>query len=98
MADITDVTKLKPELQGISDAELQRRMAELQMEADRRLVEKERKENEAKAALKNAIIDKYLEVLREMSDAKLLPAEVIAFYTNSGGNFTPHLKHKKIKV
>jgi hypothetical protein len=62
------------------------------------MAEKERKENEAKAALKNAIIDKYLDAVREMHGEKLLPEEIVAFYTNKGGIFTPHLKHKAVKA
>ncbi|NTJ46931.1 hypothetical protein G6K93_07885 [Agrobacterium rhizogenes] len=98
MAEISDVTKLRPDLQELSDNELQRRMDEFQMEVDRRQAEKDRQAKAAEAAIKNAIIDNYLNSLREMESHQLLPAEVLAVYTNAGGNFTPHLKHKKIKA
>jgi len=98
MADITDVTKLRPDLKELSDKELERRMAEFQMEVDRRQAEKDREAKAAEVGIKNAIIENYLNSLREMEAHKLLPAEVVAAYTNAGGNFTPHLKHKKIKA
>lgn len=98
MVEIKSIEALRPELQGISDKELERRMTELQMEVDRRKAEADRKAKAAEIGLKNAIIDRYLEVLAEMKTADLLPAELLTFYTNAGGHFTPHLKHKRLKV
>jgi uncharacterized small protein (DUF1192 family) len=98
MADITDVTKLRPDLKELSDKELERRMAEFQMEVDRRQAEKDLEAKAAEAGIKNAVIENYLNSLREMQTWGMLPAEVVQFYTSTAGTFVPHLRHKRIKA
>lgn len=96
MAIITDVEKLRPELKAVSDAELERRMAEL-------LMEKERREQEAKRAKVEHIVTKANEHmqaivagLRFLEEHGLLGDEVKAAHTSSSGVFTPHLRYKNV--
>lgn len=96
MAIITDVEKLRPELKGVSDAELERRMTEL-------LMEKERREQEARKAKVEHIVTKANEHmqnivagLRFLEEHGLLGDEVKAAHTSSSGVFTPHLRYKSV--
>lgn len=96
MAIITDVEKLRPELKGVSDAELERRMTEL-------LMEKERREQEARKAKVEHIVTKANEHmqnivagLRFLEEYGLLNEDVKQVYTSGSGVFVPHLKHKSV--
>lgn len=96
MAIITDVEKLRPELKSMSDNEIERRMAEL-------LMEKERREHEAKLAQVGHIVVKANEHitniiagLRYLEENKLLGDEAKAAFTSSAGVFTPHLRFKQV--
>lgn len=94
MAIITDVEKLRPELKSVSDAELERRMTEL-------LMEKERREQEAKRAKVEHIVKQandhmaaIIAGLRFLEEHSLLGEEVRAAFTSGAGVFMPHLKFK----
>ena len=96
MAIITDVEKLRPELKGVSDAELERRMTELRMEMERR-------EQEAKKAKVQHIVEKANEHmqaivagLRFLEENGLLSDDVKAAHTSTAGVFTPHLRYKAV--
>ena len=94
MAIINDVTKLRPELKDVSDNELERRMTEL-------LMEKERRDQEARKAKVEHIVTKANEHmqnivagLRFLEEHNLLGDDVKASFTSTAGVFTPHLKFK----
>lgn len=97
MMKIAPVDDVQSELKQLTDKELERQMAELQKEANRRVKAKEAEKNKADNALKNLVIDNFLKVLREMHDLKLLPEELETLYT-TGAGFQPHLRHRKLKV
>lgn len=94
MAIITDVEKLRPELKGVSDAELERRMTELLMEKERRQQEARRAQVEGIVNDANAHMQAIVAGLRYLEEHGLLAEEVKAAFTNSAGVFTPHLKFK----
>lgn len=96
MAIITDVGKLRPELKDVSDNELERRMTEL-------LMEKKRREQEARKAQVEHIVTKANEHmqaivagLRFLEEHSLLGEEVKSALTSAAGVFTPHLKFKSV--
>lgn len=96
MAIINDIEKLRPELKGVSDAELERRMTEL-------LMEKERREQEARKAKVEHIVTKANEHMQNiiaavnfLNEHGLLNEDVKQVYTSGSGVFAPHLKHKSV--
>lgn len=97
MMKIAPVDDVQSELKQLTDTELERQMAELQKEANRRVKAKEDEKIKADNVLKNLVIDNFLKVLREMHDFKLLPEELETLYT-TGAGFQPHLRHRKLKV
>lgn len=97
MMKIAPVDDVQSELKQLTDKELERQMAELQKEANRRVKAKEDEKIKADNVLKNLVIDNFLKVLREMHDLKLLPEELETLYT-TGAGFQPHLRHRKLKV
>ena len=96
MAIINDVTKLRPELKDVSDNELERRMTEL-------LMEKERRDQEARKAKVEHIVTKANEHMQNiiaavnfLNEHSLLNEDVKQVYTSGSGVFAPHLKHKSV--
>ena len=102
--EVTDVSKLRPELLNMSVAEIDRRIAELKMA-------REQKEEAEKAKARAALIEEagshiyqILESLRWLDTNKMLPESVKQFFTTSpvaDGKtpvFSPHLKFKKPRV
>jgi hypothetical protein len=95
MAVIEDVKKLKPELLELSPAEIDRRIAELQMAKDE-IKKKEDAEFRAfQAEHAGEHIDKILAGLRFLHENDFLAENVIKFFTTEKGQFMPHLKLKK---
>lgn len=94
MAIITDVDKLRPELKGVSDAELERRMTELLMEKERRQQEARRAQVEGIVNEANTHMLAIVAGLRYLEEHGLLGEEIKAAFTSSAGVFTPHLKFK----
>lgn len=102
--EVTDVSKLRPELLSMSVAEIDRRIAELKMA-------KEQKEEAEKAKARAALIeeagghiDHILESIRWLETNNMLSESVKQFFTTSptAGDkkpvFSPHLKFKKPKA
>ena len=94
MAIITDVTKLRPEFKDLSDNELERRMTELLMEKERRQQEAKRAEVEGIVKQANDHMAAIVTGLRFLEENGLLGEEVKAAFTSAAGVFTPHLKFK----
>ena len=94
MAIITDVEKLRPELKGVSDAELERRMTELLMEKERRELEARKAKVEGIVKQANDHMVAIVSGLRFLEEHNLLSDDVKASFTSTAGVFTPHLKFK----
>jgi FlaA1/EpsC-like NDP-sugar epimerase len=96
MATITDITKLRPDLEGLSDAELERGKTEYDMEIARRAHKKKQAQVAGIVDESNAAIDAIVEGLRILEKHNLLSDEAKLFYSSATGAFMPHLKHKRI--
>ena len=94
MAIINDIEKLRPELKGVSDAELERRMAELLMEKERRELEARKAKVEGIVKQANDHMAAIVSGLRFLEEHNLLSDDVKASFTSAAGVFTPHLKFK----
>ena len=98
MATITDITKLRPDLEGLSDAELERGKTEYDMEIARRAHKKKQAQVAGIVDESNAAIDAIVEGLRILEKHNLLSDEAKLFYSSATGAFMPHLKHKSINA
>ena len=96
MAIINDIEKLRPELKGVSDAELERRMTELLMEKERRDQEAKRAQVEHIVAKANEHMQNIIAAVNFLNEHSLLNEDVKQVYTSGSGVFAPHLKHKSI--
>jgi len=94
MAIINDIEKLRPELKGVSDAELERRMTELLMEKERRELEARKAKVEGIVKQANDHMAAIVSGLRFLEEHNLLSDDVKASFTSTAGVFTPHLKFK----
>lgn len=96
MVEIKDVGKLRPELLDMSRAELERRLAEIEMALQEKKLE-ERRKHVAELVMKiNAAQQAMVEGAKLLDEYGLLPEEVKAAYTASDGVMKPHLKHKPV--
>lgn len=96
MAIITDVEKLRPELEGLSDAELERGKTEYDMEIARRAQKKKQAQVAGIVDEANAAIDAIVGGLRLLEKHNLLPDEAKQFYSSATGAFMPHLRFKPV--
>lgn len=96
MAIITDVEKLRPELKGVSDAELERRMTELLMEKERRELEARKAKVEGIVKQANDHMAAIVSAVTFLNEHNLLNEDVKQVYTSGSGVFAPHLKHKAV--
>jgi len=96
MTTITDVEKLRPELKAVSDAELERRMAELLMEMQRREQEARKAQVEHIVTKANEHMQNIIAAVNFLNEHHLLNDDVKQVYTSASGVFAPHLKHKSI--
>ena len=94
MAIINDIEKLRPELKAVSDAELERRMTELLMEKERRELEARKAKVEGIVKQANDHMTAIVAGLRFLEEHSLLSDDVKASFTSTAGVFTPHLKFK----
>lgn len=93
--EVTDIQKLRPELLEISEAEIDRRITELQMAKAHKASEKERAEREAKFAEAGTRIEQVVDGLKWLHEAGFLSEKVTASYTTAGGVFAPHLSFRR---
>jgi hypothetical protein len=85
--DVTDVSKLRPELLELPDTEFERRWSEMEMAKAERDRIKNEKEEEAKKAINNAIKARFAVCCVEMHDAGIMPSWVnIEAVTDKKGN------------
>lgn len=96
MAIITDVEKLRPEFKGMSDAELERRMTELVMEKERRELEARKAKVEGIVKQANDHMAAIVSAVTFLNEHNLLNEDVKQVYTSGSGVFAPHLKHKAV--
>lgn len=89
MATITDVDKLRPELLGMSVAELERRRTEIDMAIAQKAREEEIKAKEALAVEANKHIDAVVAGVKWLHDNGVLPEKVAAGFSRADGMFTP---------
>ncbi|TIN10402.1 hypothetical protein [Mesorhizobium sp.] len=89
MAIITDVEKLRPELLEISDAEFERRKAELEMAAAERQRRKEIAAKEAIAAQAADHVEAILAGVKFLHDNGILPEKLVGAFSRSDGTFSP---------
>lgn len=96
MVEIKDVGKLRPELLDMSRAELERKLAEIEMALHEKKLEERRKHVAELVQKINAAQQAMIDGAKLLDEYGLLPEDVKAAYTGSGGSFTPHLKHKPV--
>lgn len=96
MAIINDIEKLRPELKGVSDAELERRMTELRMEKERREQEARKAKVEGTVTRANELMQIIVSAFNELNDLNVLTDEQKAPYTSAAGVFAPHLRFKAL--
>ncbi len=89
MAIITDIKKLKPELLEISDAELDRRMAELEMARAERKRIADVKAMEAIAAQAADHVEAMVAGAKFLHEHGLLPERLVAGFSRGDGMFVP---------
>lgn len=95
MAEITDVSKLNPELLKLSSNEIKRRMTELQMALDQKEEHEKAAERAKLVDEAGAHIDQLLESLRWLEEKKFLAEGIVSFFSTEKGVFMPHLRLKK---
>ncbi|NTA27376.1 hypothetical protein [Allorhizobium ampelinum] len=96
MVEITDITKLRPELLDLSDAEIERRVTELNMLKEHRAYEVRRKALDSLVYEANSHIEKIIDGLRFLDKEGLLPDSVRSAFSTDSGSLMPHLKLRMV--
>lgn len=101
MADkvvIDDVSKLRPELLKLSDAEFERQRTEFEMAAIRRAEIKAEAARAAALDEANRLKDDIVDALVKLEKTGHISESVRGFFTTKAGVFSPHLFFKKAKT
>lgn len=95
MAEITDITKLAPNLVETPEAELERQITERQMALAYIREQKEAKKREKLLSEAGHKFDQLMDILRWQDQNGFLPPALKEALTDSGGSFAPHKKMKR---
>ncbi len=96
MADITDISKLRPDLLEKSDKELERMLTEIQMAQEHRRYEARKAEVASQVQKINAAIEAFNSSVSTLNEAGFLNPSIKDALTTEKGVFSPHLKHKQV--
>ena len=84
-----DISKLRPELLEISDAEFERRQAEFELAAHERQRRAEVKAKEALAAEAHDRVERVVADIKWLHDNIALPERIVAGFSRNDGTFVP---------
>lgn len=96
MAEINDISKLRPELLDKSEKELERMMVEIQMAQEHKRHEARKKEVASLVVKINGAIESFNKAVSDLNDAGFLNPAIRDVLTTEKGVFSPHLKHKQV--